>query len=837
MGTVKVGMRAVKRFLLGPQWEEDAAGLIDPVAAFQSWRRARLWARVRLVGLLTVLAAIVSLAWHEAHPFAHAARYLALVGVSLLLSWWPAVLAISVFFGLAWLAYTVAEVFRPGRVRLGRLRAFVVQMNRQIGHVEALLPFVTIAVAWKANLIVQTLLVAAVLALLPDLVSMLATTAFGRHAAASHGNTLWLRRPFYLLLTFAGIVIGTIVLNGDTRLMGLALAFSCGAAVRLANWIVWYQWKGKQALVVSSEARTEFRSRMATSADVVDPAVAWGAMAAAVAVPLLMLMGSGRAAAEDRRARTDGAFEPMDLKTVVASADVALYVIADNQFRELSGHRNGGHVGLVSRIVPVAVRPVELDLLSGVTLQHFGGIYKTLSGWFAGENNRIMPWVHLGDIADLACAGELNRLDEVVDTFGAERLAGIAIGNHDMAFTGNFEWHPDWSDKGACPSGPLRKLEATQAIQRVTRFQDASASTRFPKVRPDQRKIFTTRVTDLGTSVGRKVLGVFLDTTDYDLFRLGIAGVQGSLSQAQERWVSAQLAAQPEALVLFFMHHPFHDLSNRNGKEVIRRLAAQLDDRLLAIVSAHTHLAARRMLPLGDRTVPEFITGSTTDAPQEAAVLTLTSNAGAVDITFATVPAVAIKSGFPRGDLAIAGTTCQEVLSDLKKQAACRPLFGDDRDRFIERRRAAGSECIDRLVEWWPPHDEDASHVAGAETDESRRTSLKRLQGAGPKDIRCMQQDRAARLIACLAHGLELSSSILAHPFDDMNVFAEIEKLTDVDPNRRAEAVCLSWAAGVLHRSPGEGFSTILSTAFDPAATFAAWQTTLQRPQARLATH
>ena len=49
----------------------------------------------------------------------------------------------------------------------------------------------------------------------------------------------------------------------------------------------------------------------------------------------------------------------------------------------------------------MAVRPVELDLLSGAALARFAEVYHGLAAERPG-----LRWVHLGDSADLGCASE-----------------------------------------------------------------------------------------------------------------------------------------------------------------------------------------------------------------------------------------------------------------------------------------------------------------------------------------------------------------------------------------------------------------------------------------------
>ena len=135
-----------------------------------------------------------------------------------------------------------------------------------------------------------------------------------------------------------------------------------------------------------------------------------------------------------------------------------MFIVADSQLHELRGKRSGVHLDLVDSAVPVAVRPVELDLLSGAPLRRFAEIYRSLRDTrFPG-----MRWMHIGDFADLGCSSEARRALAYLDAFGFDRCVGLVPGNHDSAFVGNFTWHPDWVS--AC-----RPVRATSRFSRTVR--------------------------------------------------------------------------------------------------------------------------------------------------------------------------------------------------------------------------------------------------------------------------------------------------------------------------------------------------------------------------------
>jgi hypothetical protein len=82
-----------------------------------------------------------------------------------------------------------------------------------------------------------------------------------------------------------------------------------------------------------------------------------------------------------------------------------MFLVSDSQMHELGGQRFPGQMELSDAFVPVALRPVELDVLSFATLDQFGRVFKQLDG------HGDLFWAHLGDFADLSCASELERAE------------------------------------------------------------------------------------------------------------------------------------------------------------------------------------------------------------------------------------------------------------------------------------------------------------------------------------------------------------------------------------------------------------------------------------------
>src|SRR5262249_52152417 len=104
--------------------------------------------RRRFVALFALLfLGLTSILWDRTGELGYGLSYLALVGISLLSSWALPIAAANAALAFLWL------VLPPGRwVRVGR---WVVFLNRQVGHLEALFSWLTLAVVWKPQLSFQ----------------------------------------------------------------------------------------------------------------------------------------------------------------------------------------------------------------------------------------------------------------------------------------------------------------------------------------------------------------------------------------------------------------------------------------------------------------------------------------------------------------------------------------------------------------------------------------------------------------------------------------------------------------------------------------------------------
>ncbi len=726
------------------------------------------------------------------------AQYVVLAGVSVFAAQWMTVLAVNVASGGAYLLAT-----RPTARRLRVARVAAVLFSRQLGYLQALFPVVILAMAFPLPEILPewTLRAGAV-----------ATTfAFGA-PLADLGARLTMRRRFdddddsdddkvlvaqwraqderqlilfvFCLVGFAGLfllaprqvttllpVLGAIVAGFPFRLVERQRRARSGLPARGTPRDVWRQ---------TLDAGRRFDLAIVVFSQFVTAGVFW-----------LKLRPALVADQRDVAARTQ------ELRVVPAGASPAraatappirLYLVADTHFHELAGARTGVQLDLADALVHVAVRPVELDLLSGFTLARFARTRAHLARGAAAT----VRWMHLGDDGDLGCSSEVERMGTYVGIFGDAPLV-LVPGNHDSAFVGNFAWHAAWD--GACFPSPRASKTIGDAILHA--YSPSSDVVRHPSSRTA-----LVSVQHLGKVGDVDVAGAFLDTSDSST--LAIAGVQGAISSAQAVLVEAALRKWTGAWVVFFMHHPFEELTWDSQRRLTGLMGAQ-GIRTLGVVSAHTHLAALRSIAVGDQTVPELVIGSTTDPPQEAALLEIgESRPGAIALRVVTLPAVSRP-----------GTTCGEEGRAGVPASTCRDVF--------ERARAACPEIVTAT----------ALPVEGSHP-------------SSPAALKDAQQVRARALLACLDHlGLMASRGERA-PLDAPTLFPDIDgraKTLAADPSDAAaraldELACFSWAGAALQAHKfevGWSYAHALEAAILPATVFPATEMTYDA-EARIGT-
>ena len=580
--------------------------------------------------------------------------------------------------------FLIAHLPRGKKYEPSPVRGFLTGSNRFVIQVCAAITAVLLFVSLIRYPILAALAIATYLILVPNLTQW-AALKWLQHKnkrCAGISEVLYIQHTFYPLVVAAGFCILASMGPASSALRQLAWVVVLLVGVHIAFVVLWWGVSGSRAGQHEGDAghRQRFRLRVVRRAKF-DGMAVFGALALCAAYPLVSSVQATKVAKKALREKLQN--ENADLEALkieqVKQAELAIFLVSDNQFRALDGEPSVAHTNMIDDFVPVAIRPVELDLLSVASIDHFACVY---GGLVRDAPQVQFAWAHLGDFADLACRSELNRFTERATCFGRDTFAGFAPGNHDTHFTGNFAWHPDWDEAGACrhpapDDGPVSRVATPTFTEDLANV-----------IRVDQGKIFASTVDDgvdhlatlshLGTLGNQRVVGIFIDTSDFAGWALGAAGLQGEISDDQLSWILQQIdELEPSAIVLLFGHHPINDLAWMGGYRV-GKIVQRLGDRLVAVVSGHTHQSQHRVVKFDGREVHEFIVGSTTDPPQEAAILTIarTQIAGKAELRFQTMPAVA-REGKHKGVGTITWSTCETIFDNLETLCECRPLLLD----------------------------------------------------------------------------------------------------------------------------------------------------------------
>jgi hypothetical protein len=468
-------------------------------------------------------------------------------------------------------------------------------------------------------------------------------------------------------------------------------------------------------------------------------------------------------------------------------------------------------------LVPVALRPVELDVLSASSLSRFATVYKALAAE-RPPGSRLW-WSHLGDMADLSCQNEMARANALLrERFDPHAFAGVAPGNHDKAFTGNFFWSPYWDS--ACPSGRLEKQVSDEMLRQAWQASIDEAHGSMlpvqgwnPVASATNRGSALVTATPLGFArhhdIRRGVIGVFIDTSDGRSFDLGVAGLFGTFSRQQADTANQAIQAVRDSagpdyqdpLYVVFMHHPFDETSPSSNARIKDWMAA-LDGespRLLGIVSAHTHEAQKHSHCIGRRQIPEMVVGSTIDPPQEAALLAIGPAAdGTVSLRVQTLPVVS-RPGMTCSSRAptITSQDCQQIMSELRSHKDCDALF-----------RPAEANSLGR----------DCSDIEHFMEINDRLQLASRWAGPGDEEeIRADQHTRVAALWSCVCRDHRCTPSAAVLGLDDDSYFSLVRQELAVSPKREQELTCLGWAAAAVQRykTAGMNLADALRCAFD----------------------
>ncbi len=724
--------------------ETSLAGMLQQLRAWVE--RTTAWRWVALAGGLGF--GLASEFFANAAQLSLVLEFLALVVVSVFCGIWPTLAAAEIALALLWWVLV-------RRNRSSWLARFVTDVNRTLGHVEALGPLLILAMLLDAPAWVRFGGAAWTVAWGPNILDRIVIQwhwlRTQRQPTASWVQSAR-RVPMYAVTVMGAAALLALAPEQWRAMLPSTLAVLAGMALRLG---VTYQ-GGRRGSGLVHRQWSKFSDIAVTMAIV---------LAFGYAAWSLTQLRSGD---QTRHRLTQSACAPRPPGEPV----LAVWLLADTQFHELRGQRSAANLPMVDAVVPVAVRPVVLDLLSGVTLDHFAMQYRQYA---AKHPATKLSYAYLGDLADVGCTSEIERFDahwrrfEPADWKGAPgSLLGIASGNHDNTFVGNFYWHPDW--KSACEL-PKTVTEVSERLDKATadaylsRFvQRYGVSEKWLPSQPIQcwagkveGKAALPMVSKVGmlpadsTGPARPVFAVFLDTGDAGLWQFGVAGSLGNLSAPQLDAVRQQVPA--DAWILLMLHHPIDQIGrfglHRLGEIIGEWRSGPLGDRLLLVVSGHTHRSYwHPRSSAGGQEFAEFTVGSTTDPTQEAAVLELRGTASRPDVFVATVPAVH-RPGMDcseSGDLDAA--QCQALLVGLTDRC---PAVAQDDCNF----RVSSSQAMTRR-----------------------------------------QRQLANNLFACL--GMPPGPNTL-----DPQVYTRraLER-----PEDRAKLVCLSWAASLLQSKKGDGW-------------------------------
>ena len=638
-------------------------------------------------------------------------------------------------------------------------------------------------------------------------------------ALASLAPRIRSRLKIGALVASAACTVNVFAISPEQRWAALAftLAVTVSAYGRLAKWLFADHpgaWSRRRATVPADGSAGTLKEKLEPMKEALN-GTRWLDGPIMIAAPIVVFSAiiafESRAHAADEVRRDEDLYacgRANEAPEGGAAERVRVFLVADTQLHNLAGQRFPGQMEVANALVPVARRPVELDILAEGTLRHFAGQFRSLKARWPETT-----WAYLGDFTDLACTSELRRITDVLNGFGPGALAGIAPGNHDNAFTGNFEWSPYWENACRVDDRPIdahlgKALSDELLLAAFGRpLARDGGIVEVARCRGGRSKALAGyhRLGALGDGAARvEIYGVFLDTSDKLDSDHGVAGSIGTLSVAQADALLAdpglaKVRARPDVRFVVFTHHPIDELGE-NAEGQLERIVAALNGaghRVVGFVSGHTHRAAMRHdVCLGGHSYDDAIIGSTTDAPQEAALLEIRMGApGEISAEVVTLPAVARDGETCEGPPAYAGTPtaqeCADLMVKLEADPRCAPLFQRQDGRPFSSCAALGQGAtLARKI----------LTVEGLDT---------------PEQIKGADAIRAANLERCLGR-----DEGLPPPEGDAalrsETYSPILARASGTGGREAEAVCLGWAASVEqeYKASGMEFADALRCAF-----------------------
>jgi len=819
-------------FLIGPD-------PVDPEEAPSFLGRVFPWP----VRLLLVLDAVLVALWGATtglgDELAAALQYGALVSVSVGASNWWILLAVNGVLAVLWLL--LGRTPPAPDSFWGPFTNVVVFLNRQAGHIELQIVWWTVALALTQDLRWQLPLLAVVLLLWEPLVNSIGSLRPFRDPARkderprkSDGTLYWARRPVIYAVTLLGqIAVALSAPRQVHKLVPVMLAVALPDAIRF----LLHRLRTHATLRdddTAKQRRIDIRTIQRRVGRRADFWLGSGLVTAWMLAAVLLSWETRRAWAKPAAQVVAGASvlrEICDPAAAQPPTELSVFLVSDSHWHQLGGERFPGQRNFADALVPVARRPVELDILSVGSLLRFASVGRSLAQQ-ERDAGRILHWAHLGDFADLGCCDEFDRANQTLTQhLSTEGFIGVAPGNHDKTFTGNFFWSPFWDQ--ACQLQRPReatgkrtcwgRLEKARADRGLMNYWRGAVEANGGSMQPVPGNELYSWLTDRGSALAtvsplgvvhhqdqpHGLLALFIDTGDERGRDYGIAGDFGTLSEAQvdqllrlTKTVAKQKGGLFETapLYLIFGHSPVRTLTSK-AKEQLGRLVHRLDDgqgpRVVAYLAGHTHKKSAAAECLAGRRVPEVVIGSTLDPPQEASIVRLGPDAsGALTMRVRALSLVDVQSRSCGQEPTIAADECKTLLASWKRdRPCCADLFGRSDG-------SSGPDCqkFEKVVS----------------TLDRLKMAVETSAAPDEDEILTDQKRRARSLFACLAPQPDCAVAEDLASLDD-EAYTNFLKRVAATPEGEKALACLAWAASDMqaHKADGMQISDALRCAFD----------------------